>query len=66
MIVITVTDTNTAVSTTAVVNLATAAAIFTGAEVGLDGADEETTGFPQEILDRAAEQTARFTAFIHA
>lgn len=66
MIVITVTDTHTAVSTTAVLNPAIAAAIFTGAEVGLDGADEETTGFPQEMLDKAAEQATKFAAFTSA
>ena len=63
MFVITITDTNTGNTATAVTTAFVANAVFTGAEVGLDGADEDTTGFTPEILKEADAIVSTFQKF---
>ena len=63
MFVITITDTITGRTATAVTASHVIDAIFTGAEVGLDGADEDTTGFPPETLDEADAIASKFQKF---
>ena len=63
MFVITITDTITGRTAAVVTTSPVVDAVFTGAEVGLDGADEHSTGFPSEILDEADAIASKFQKF---
>lgn len=61
MIVITMIDTETQTTTTRAVSKLVAQAIFQAAEVGLEGADPESTGLPTEVIDLAWGHLADIT-----
>lgn len=64
MIVLTVTDTNTNQAISVVLDGPAAQAFVGGAEIGLDGADADTTGFEQQALDAALAASVRLGAFL--
>lgn len=63
-IVLTVTDTVTGVTKGVTIPMTVAAAIFDGAEVGLDGADEAGAPYTDEDLEQAWRQTVAFQQFL--
>lgn len=66
MFVITITDTITGVTATAVTSPFVVKAVFTAAEVALDGVDEDTTGFTPEIIAEADQLATKFSGFASA
>lgn len=63
-IVLTVTDTIIGVTKGVTLPSEVAAAIFAAAEVGLDGADEDSTPFSNDSLEQAFENVTSINRFL--